>query len=100
MPGTADRSTFYFHRKALGWFATLPSLPHGHIRRLDMAAETPGVEQRMSQPVGGEPRAQLADESRVGRKAQRERFVVGERGRHQLRQPDRVEQARCDARSE
>src|SRR5262245_43850809 len=78
-------STFHFHRKALGCFAALPGLPHGRIRRLDMATEAAGVEQRMGEPVGGKPSAQLADEPRVGGKPQRQRLIVGERGRDQLR---------------
>ena len=39
--------------EALRCLAALPSFPHGHIGRLDVASVAVGVEQRMCQPVCG-----------------------------------------------
>ena len=66
---------------------------HVHVGGLQVARVALGIEQRRREPVVLEPVAQRTERRGVARKAKRERLVVGERMRDELRQADGVEQA-------
>src|SRR6476646_494764 len=79
--------------EALRGLSLLPAFPHRGISGFDMPAKPIGIEQRKSQPVLFEPLPKPAKERVVGRKLQGQSFVLIEAVRHQLRQPDGVQQA-------
>src|SRR5438445_13068770 len=81
------------HGEALWRLAALAALPHGGIGRLDVAREPSGVEERTSLAVAHELLPHSGETPGIARERQRQRLILFERMRDQLRQPDRAQQA-------
>ena len=102
--GSGSRIATPFHRETLGGLAALPALPHGYVRRLQIARKTRRIEQRTNVTILR--KLGLYRGARIGfmRQAQSHCFIGGKGIGDHLRHADRVQQARsypsCESLSE
>src|SRR5204862_7691904 len=80
--------------KALRAVPVLPDTPHSQVGSLDVAAKTPGVEQRMVQPVVLQPPPACAKKVRFPREPYRGRLILRKAAGYQVRKTHGLEQAR------